>query len=149
MDCIITSPPYYGMRIYSGTEAIWGGDPHCKHEWREYVTIRNNNLPAKPISKICSKCGAWFGQLGFEPSAETYLDHLLQIITELKRVLKPTGLMFWAHNNTYSGSWCGQKKCMLMLPLQAGYPHNRRAGLGSEKHRYLAQTQQGSVICER
>ncbi len=104
-DCIITSPPYYGMRIYSGAETVWGGDSHCEHEWREYVTIRNSNLPVKPISKICSKCGAWFGQLGLEPSAEMYLDHLLQVTAELKRVLKPTELMFWVHNDTYSGSW--------------------------------------------
>jgi len=31
------------MRIYSGAETVWEGDPHCEHEWREYVTIRNSN----------------------------------------------------------------------------------------------------------
>ncbi|MGC8578265.1 MAG: hypothetical protein ACP5M7_09790, partial [Thermoproteota archaeon] len=36
VDCIITSPPYYGKRKY-GDEAvvIWDGDKNCEHEWNE------------------------------------------------------------------------------------------------------------------
>jgi len=63
IDCIITSPPYWGLRDY-------GVD----------------------------------GQLGLEPTLDMYIDHLLEITAELKRVLKPTGVMFWNHGDCYGGS---------------------------------------------
>ena len=33
VDCIITSPPYYGLRSYKGADTIWGGNSECEHEW--------------------------------------------------------------------------------------------------------------------
>ncbi|GAI91861.1 unnamed protein product, partial [marine sediment metagenome] len=34
VQCVITSPPYFGLRKYSGKqELIWGGDKDCEHEW--------------------------------------------------------------------------------------------------------------------
>ena len=50
----------------------------------------------------------WFGQLGLEPDLDLYIEHLLQITAELKRVLKPTGVMFWNHGDCYGGSACGK-----------------------------------------
>jgi DNA modification methylase len=47
----------------------------------------------------------WYGQLGLEPTLELYLSHLLQITAELKRVLKPTGIMFWNHGDNYASGW--------------------------------------------
>lgn len=64
VDCIITSPPYYGLRDY-GEE----------------------------------------GQLGLEPTMKDYLDKLLLITAELKRVLKKTGTLWWNHGDSYGGSW--------------------------------------------
>lgn len=63
VDCIITSPPYWGLRDY-GIE----------------------------------------GQLGLEPTLEKYIERLLAITAELKRVLKPTGVMFWNHGDSYGGA---------------------------------------------
>jgi len=31
IDCIITSPPYWQLRSYKGTETAWGGDENCTH----------------------------------------------------------------------------------------------------------------------
>lgn len=42
-------------------------------------------------------------QLGLENTLEEYLEKCLDITQELKRVLKPKGVMFWVHGNTYSG----------------------------------------------
>jgi len=42
------------------------------------------------------------GQLGLEKTLDEYLEKLLQITAELKRVLKPTGVMFWNHGDNYS-----------------------------------------------
>jgi len=60
VDCIITSPPYWGLRDY-GVK----------------------------------------GQLGLEPTLEEYLEKLLKITAELKRVLKKMGVMFWNHGDCY------------------------------------------------
>lgn len=130
VDCVITSPPYYGLRDYGEqTKTIWGGDKDCQHEWGEptYGNLRKptpgdkpaptskvaihrtnaENRPAKP-SEFCKKCSAWYGQLGLEPTLEMCLDHMLQITAELKRVLKKTGTMWWNMGDSYSSHSTGQ-----------------------------------------
>ena len=118
VDCIITSPPYWGLRDYGKeTNVIWGGDPNCDHEWvyqegKKYSGGTNNTFGQFKDDHthfvqqyaFCSKCGAWYGQLGLEPTLDMYIDHLLQITAELKRVLKKTGIMFWDHGDSYNGS---------------------------------------------
>ncbi len=39
VDSVITSPPYYGLRSYVGSETIWGGVNECNHVW-ERVEVR-------------------------------------------------------------------------------------------------------------
>lgn len=153
VDCIITSPPYLGLRdysviktIYGDTEeeadkkskeflteyrkgldeysksvlystkpvylrqrnkwacyiqydvtSIWDGEDGCEHEWASHSD-----------SLVCTRCGAWKGQLGQEPDFRMYLGHLLIITKELKRILKPTGTMFWNMSDTYNGSTSGK-----------------------------------------
>jgi DNA modification methylase len=121
IDCIVTSPPYWGLRKYpNSANVVWDGNPNCEHEWVEYIKPKErgsygesswqrpsgDNEPkwGPQISFFCSKCDAWLGQLGLEPALELYIKHLLQITAELKRVLKPTGIMFWNHGDTY---WSG------------------------------------------
>lgn len=88
IDTIITSPPYWGLRDYGEpSRVVWDGDPRCRHSWTKKY--------------YCRKCDAWLGQLGQEPDLELYYAHLLQITLELKRVLKPTGVIFWNHGDKY------------------------------------------------
>ena len=47
-------------------------------------------------------------EIGLEPTLDLYLDHLLEIMKELKRVLKKTGIIFWNHGDCYGGSGCGK-----------------------------------------
>jgi DNA methylase. len=120
VDCIITSPPYYGLRNYGAFNVVWDDDPDCEHEWikksekqhsgrgdsqksRKY-SEQDNILDMKIEYQYCSKCNAWKGELGQEPSYKLYLQHLLQITKELKRVLKPTGTMFWNIGDSYASS---------------------------------------------
>jgi len=35
VNCITTSPPYWGLRDYGIEPVIWDGDKNCKHEWLE------------------------------------------------------------------------------------------------------------------
>ncbi len=48
------------------------------------------------------------GQIGLESTLEEYLEKLLKITAELKRVLKKSGVMFWNHGDCYGGSGCGK-----------------------------------------
>ena len=124
IDCIVTSPPYYGLRSYKGAETIWGSSPGCEHEWisqqnhkdnlrfrdpNHIASVGNNKNPEKYgnpdiINNFCSKCGAWKGQLGLEPDYKMYLSHLLIVTSEIKRVLKPTGTLWWNMGDSYAGN---------------------------------------------
>lgn len=144
VDLIVTSPPYWGLRDY-GEEAktIWDGDFNCKHTWgtettrllHEYrqgkgsrlVKERDRSLMGFKEQKapFCQKCGAWYGQLGLEPSLNMYIEHLLQITAELKRVLKKTGIMFWNHGDCYGGSAGGFYDNPDYKGISLGLPQHR------------------------
>src|ERR1035437_10184734 len=47
------------------------------------------------------------GQWGLEKTYNLYLDHLISLMIELKRVLKPTGSMWINLGDTYA-SWRGK-----------------------------------------
>jgi DNA modification methylase len=82
VDCIVTSPPYWGLRKYPDATNV---------HWND----------------------GWYGQLGLEPTLEMYIEHLLQITAELKRVLKPTGIMFWNMGDCYANVQM-RVKCMAL-----------------------------------
>jgi len=132
IDCIITSPPYYGLRNYGeGLETVWGGVADCKHEFGKEIRLKtsdnyNNgfnercgNSPGqkkqehtrgyKEISQgnFCIHCNAWRGQLGLEPTHQSYISHLEMIFAECKRVLKKSGTLWVNIGDTYCGSPVG------------------------------------------
>ena len=129
VDCVITSPPYYGLRTYD-VETIFGGNPSCEHEWSEESVGRTDYTgfersrrslnktaevldghprfttsqppPVEKKSHFCVKCGAWKGQLGLEPSWQMYVEHLVELFREVKRVLKKTGSLWLNIGDTYA-----------------------------------------------
>ena len=141
IDMVMTSPPYWGLRDYGeDVKEVWGGDPDCEHEFKTERTPRPNasggkdnpfaeKLKIKGVenysefadyhdratySQFCQKCGAWYGQLGLEPTFQLYLDHMMIVCAEIKRVLKKTGSFWLNMGDTYnagrSGGWPGGKK---------------------------------------
>lgn len=46
----------------------------------------------------------WSGQWGLEPTYQEYLNHLIQFMTECKRVVKDTGTIWVNLGDTYSSS---------------------------------------------
>jgi len=122
IDTILTSCPYWGLRDYGeDVREIWGGDPDCEHNWKDTTYVRNNDQTAgskqrsnkgsvgrdEPVQNaFCQKCGAWYGQLGLEPTFQLYLDHMMIVCAEIKRVLKKTGSFWLNMGDTYGGS-CG------------------------------------------
>ncbi len=120
IDLVVTSPPYWGLRDYgSETVRIWGGDPACEHEWVDDSTkfgnmgggeenrkeVWDSNMRDKlPKRNFCVHCGAWRGSLGLEPHPQLFIDHLVEICREIKRVLKPSGTFWLNLGDTYYGS---------------------------------------------
>jgi len=49
-------------------------------------------------------------QIGLEKTIDEYLNKLLQITAECKRILKPTGTLWWNHGDSYQGSGAGTQK---------------------------------------
>lgn len=130
VDMCMTSPPYWGLRNYGTQPQIWDAQPDCDHEWIDEVTQRPNQSGGKSdnqsegsyavdyvkrvsVTHFCSKCGAWLGELGSEPTPSLYISHLCDIFDEIKRVLKPDGSIWVNIGDTYnagrSGGWAGGK----------------------------------------
>ena len=120
VDVVVTSPPYWALRDYGSEPVLWGGNPDCEHEWEEHRESARggvgktanvganrdgaaNNRGHPTITQYCTKCGAWRGQLGLEPTFHEYIDHLLMIFDEVHRVLKPTGACWVNVGETFNG----------------------------------------------
>lgn len=120
VDCVVTSPPYWGLRAYAGEhERVWGGALDCAHHWRANLqpaangiihergmsgeTLSSNSATRKPkISTFCSACGAWRGALGLEPTPELYVQHIVQIFRDVRRVLKKRGTLWLNMGDCYA-----------------------------------------------
>ena len=65
----------------------------------------NSNVDALvKESSFCSKCPAWKGSLGLEPTFDLYIKHLTDIFESSKRVLKNTGTLWVVIADTYASS---------------------------------------------
>jgi len=119
IDMCMTSPPYWRLRDY-GVEQIFGGDKDCEHDFNIiHRRAGDKSGPHGPGSilgttkhaqyearkgeptKTCSKCLAWKGQIGLEPTPEMYIKHMTQIFGEVKRVLKKEGTFWLNVGDTY------------------------------------------------
>lgn len=63
------------------------------------------------------------GQLGLEKTFEEYIDKLMQIFTEVKRVLKKTGTCWVNLGDSYSGSNCGSNDYRALNGENPKYNH--------------------------
>ena len=112
VHCVVSSPPYYGLRDYGIPPQVWGGEPGCEHEWvTECVAPQSGGTGAASAKQVtnagtqggvqrtierafCLRCGAWRCSLGLEPTVALYLDHMVEICREIRRVLRSDGT-FW------------------------------------------------------
>lgn len=117
----VTSPPYWGLRDYKIPTSVWGGDENCAHEWVQHVkpaangiihdagmsadTLSDRSATRKPQkSDFCSRCNAWRGVFGLEPTPELYLEHAVLIFREAKRVLRKDGTLWVNLGDSYHGA---------------------------------------------
>lgn len=129
VHCVVTSPPYFGLRDY-GTATWEGGDPACDHkpsntpQQRGLASSRleggqgSNGHKQEGYRAVCGKCAArrTDQQIGLEtrpdclgwatgqPCGECYVCHLLAVFTECWRVLRDDGVCFLNLGDSYAGS---------------------------------------------
>lgn len=111
----ITSPPFYGQRDF-GTMHWFGGNSTCRHSMKVAhgplhsgrVTETKSRRPAASqsgqtaVTYSCSRCAAWYGQIGQEPDVGMYIDHLVTIFREVRRVLRSDGVCWIEIGDTYN-----------------------------------------------
>jgi DNA modification methylase len=118
VDCCVTSPPYYGLRDY-GTGKWVGGDPNCEHKGnpirtREHINENYgqgfNDVKGKmvfaPYKQVCPLCGAKREdyQIGLEETPEEFIERLVLVFSEVRRVLKPDGTCWVNMGDSYCGT---------------------------------------------
>lgn len=118
IDCIVTSPPYFGLRDY-GTATWQGGDPDCAHKngmlasmrstlngghfYGEHLKVHTNGMPYR---SVCGKCGAVRvdRQFGLEQTIEEYVARLADLFARLRPALKDCGTIWLNLGDSYAGS---------------------------------------------
>ena len=133
IQCVVTSPPYFGLRDYGIDPVVWGGDSNCPHSWTQDAaaaveTTENvrwqhtegghgqnrhansgrsaddDRTFSSRDSSSCARCGAWKGALGLEPRLEMYVDHLIELFREVRRVLRDDGTLWLNLGDSYVGA---------------------------------------------
>ena len=114
VDCVVTSPPYWGLRDY-GTASWDGGDPTCDHQGKPMATKANinrncgtgndvKNAEAREFYKeTCGKCGARRidSQIGLEQTPDEYVAEMVAVFREVRRVLKDDGVLWLNLGDSY------------------------------------------------
>lgn len=107
----------HGSGHIEGLYSVWGGDPDCQHNWIQIDVARTK--PVQPSDKgskqatnagsrfagsTCSTCSAWYGSLGNEPTPELFIEHLVMIFREVRRVLRKDGTLWVNIGDSYAAN---------------------------------------------
>ena len=107
VQCVVTSPPYWGLRDY-GTATWEGGDKDCEHTICDGTyDPKKGTLIERPDRNadrsVCIQCGAKRidAQLGLENTPEEYVENLVSVFQEVKRVLRKDGTVWLNLGDSY------------------------------------------------
>jgi DNA modification methylase len=122
VHCVVTSPPYWGLRDY-GTATWVGGDEGCDHKetvarhdgGRSRVDGFNGSARADSdkgamnFRDACGKCGAvrQDSQLGLEPTPEAFVANMVAVFREVRRVLRKDGTLWLNLGDSYATQGAG------------------------------------------
>lgn len=122
VQCVVTSPPYYGLRDY-GTAKWVGGDLNCDHNPQrpDGGDRAERSLPLGRggiYREICMKCGATRidDQIGLEQTPEAYVENCVAVFREVYRVLKDDGTLWLNLGDSYAGSGKGPEGGAIAQP---------------------------------
>lgn len=127
VHCCVTSPPYWGLRSYGTQPQIWGGQEDCEHEFSDcgsrivavsdkrqsvHTSERDSLMDGKSASlgNICRHCRAWRGELGSEPTIDLFIEHLVTVFREVRRVLRSDGTCWVNLGDSYAQSQVGRHR---------------------------------------
>jgi DNA modification methylase len=122
---VVTSPPYWGLRDY-GTATWLGGDPECDHQRPNarmpherrastlgggVATVAAQDAGAN-VEPTCGRCGAVRedAQLGLEPTPEAYVESMVAVFREVRRVLRSDGTVWLNLGDSYAAGASGGKQ---------------------------------------
>ena len=111
VQCVITSPPYWGMRDY-GTASWDGGDSRCNHKVGRFEYSVSGKQASNSASAghqaydVCPKCGATRidSQIGLEQTPQEYVTKMVSVFREVWRVLKNDGVLWLNLGDSYAGN---------------------------------------------
>jgi len=87
------------------------------HAGRSVNKLSRNILLNPNTGACCLKCGAWRGGLGQEPQPEMFIFHILLVMREVRRVLRPDSVCYFDIGDCYAsngkGSNVGQRSSTL------------------------------------
>ena len=111
VHCVVTSPPYWGLRDY-GTATWYGGGPGCGHDQRgrerdpnsKSASNRRSVRTSVAGSSSCRMCGATRidTQLGIESTPEEYVERLVTLFREVRRVIRDDGTVWLNLGDSYA-----------------------------------------------
>lgn len=55
-------------------------------------------------AQVCTRCGCWRGHYGLEPTPQMYIEHSMEFLDAIWRVLKKSGTVFWNLGDSWAGS---------------------------------------------
>ena len=128
VQMLVTSPPYWSLRDYGVEPTVWGGDADHLHDWESETVTRQNRtglgmaalgekyrggghkagiIPEQQFERANCVCGAWRGALGLEPDPGMYVEHIVEVFREVKRVLRKDGTLWLNIGDSYAASRSG------------------------------------------
>ena len=137
VHCVVTSPPYWGLRDYGLAKWV-GGDPECSHAKRLNKSIgigvgeEHNNHNNEPwMGGICGHCGAKQEAvgIGLEATLGEWVANIVAVMREVRRVLRDDGTCWLNLGDAYSS--IGHKKS------NSGYGTTGLAGGTPQTHHPL------------
>ena len=117
IDCVVTSPPYWGLRDY-GTAQWQGGDPNCDHQTKrsrgddiKQGDKQGTNLGSRPNIQTLCKCGAKRidKQLGLEPTYQEHIQNIVELFRAMKPKLKDSATIWLNYGDSYAATVNGTK----------------------------------------
>jgi len=104
-----------GLRDY-GTGLWEGGKPDCDHTNHVVYDKKNDTsagaIRGGPMRDVCTKCGARRvdRQLGLEPTPELYVENMVGVFREVRRVLRRDGTLWLNIGDSYAASGGDDRK---------------------------------------
>ena len=122
VHCVVTSPPYWGLRDYGLEPQVWDDPGDCEHEWGDGIITHKggkqknehggqrvgrdfsaqNAVRDQSNGQFCRCCNAWKGSLGLEPTPELYIQHIAEVFREVRRVLRKDGTCWVNIGDSYA-----------------------------------------------